>query len=77
MGNILMKISGMSCQNCVRNVEQALKKEQGVNSATVDLKKKQASISAQEGVDQNKLIAAVEAAGYGAAIDSATSQPII
>ena len=37
MSTATLKISGMSCQHCVRTVTNALEKTDGVSSASVDL----------------------------------------
>ncbi|MHC9000461.1 heavy-metal-associated domain-containing protein [Enterococcus bulliens] len=34
-----LHVTGMSCQNCVKHVEQAIQSLPGIKKATVDLKK--------------------------------------
>ena len=44
MSTATLKISGMSCQHCVRTVESALQGVNGVASAAVDLSKGRAVV---------------------------------
>jgi Cu+-exporting ATPase len=67
MTNIL-KISGMSCQNCARHVREALQEVPGVEYAEVDLDAGRARVKAGEtGPDLKSLLQAVARAGYTAA----------
>jgi copper chaperone CopZ len=65
--NILLKIDGMTCQNCARHVREALHKVAGVESAEVDLGNGTALVQAS-GTDMHAaaLVHAIEEAGYGA-----------
>lgn len=56
-----LKITGMTCQNCVRHVTQALEAVPGVSSAKVNLEAGTAEI---EGGEPQALVAAVEEEGY-------------
>ena len=61
-----LPITGMTCASCVRNVERALTKTEGVEMASVNLATERASVQfdpAQVGV--NHMIQRVQAAGYG------------
>ncbi|WP_297076086.1 heavy-metal-associated domain-containing protein [uncultured Enterococcus sp.] len=40
-----LHVTGMSCQNCVKHVEQAIQSLPGIKKATVDLKKEQARVT--------------------------------
>ncbi len=63
----VIQVEGMTCQNCVRHVREALLKVQGVAEADVDLNARQATVSydaAQAGVPA--MMGAVNAAGYKA-----------
>ena len=67
MEHVQLKVSGMTCNGCVRGVEKALSRVEGVASAKVDL----AGASAVVEYDATRtsvpaLIAAVEAQGYNA-----------
>ena len=62
-----LKIEGMSCASCVARIEKALKAVPGVSSASVNLATEHASVRFARGaVESGDLVAAVEAAGYGA-----------
>ena len=63
MGEIILHIEGMHCDNCRRCVIRALKQIEGV-SAEVNLKKKQAVVSYDRPVDERRLEQAVEHVGY-------------
>ena len=63
----------MTCASCVRNVERALKKTEGVVDASVNLATEKAQVTFTSGlVRRDDLIKAVEAAGYGV-IDLSTA----
>jgi Cu+-exporting ATPase len=65
-----LKIDGMTCAACALRVEKALNKVGGV-SATVNLASERAHVRVSDGsIDPTALIAAVEKAGYGAALSS-------
>lgn len=57
-------IEGMTCRHCVSHVEGALKEVSGIKSAKVDLEGKLAVIELAQDVDDEKIKAAVEDAGY-------------
>jgi Cu+-exporting ATPase len=62
---VILDIEGMTCASCVRRVERALSKQEGVASATVNLAARTATVQpALE--DLRGLIKAVESAGYHA-----------
>jgi Cu+-exporting ATPase len=64
--NVVLDISGMTCAACVRRVERALTKVDGVASATVNLATRQAGVGFDAGrARREDLEAAVVAAGYG------------
>src|SRR3972149_4075161 len=68
---IELPIMGMTCASCVRNVERALTKTEGVDSAVVNFATERASIQfdpAQVAVAD--LIQRVQGAGYGVATAS-------
>ncbi len=57
----------MTCGHCVSTVERALNDVRGVYGASVDLKRGEAEVDLDDArVSVEQLIAAVEAAGYGA-----------
>jgi len=63
---VSLAISGMTCASCVGRVEKALKKVPGVTAASVNLATEKAQVTSV-GVPLEKLLAAVEKAGYEAA----------
>ena len=58
----VLKIEGMTCNHCKMSVEKALKGINGVESAEVDLAKKEAVVTGSVGYDD--LAKVVETAGY-------------
>jgi copper chaperone len=63
--DVIVRIGGMTCQGCVRSVQQVLETIPGVEHAEVSLDKGQARVSfdpEQTGVDAFK--AAIADAGY-------------
>ncbi|MFN7139744.1 MAG: cation transporter [Limisphaerales bacterium] len=56
-----LRIDGMSCISCVTHVEKALEAVPGVKEASVVLE--EGATVEHDGVDENKLIRAVAAAG--------------
>ena len=69
-----LAVEGMTCASCVARVEKRLNRVEGV-TATVNLATESAHVELPDGVGHAELIAAVEAAGYGATVlrDSALS----
>lgn len=70
-----LKVTGMTCEVCVSNVTQALKKIMGVTNVSVSLKSGVATIEFDETlttVDQLK--SAVMDAGYGVDASDADQQ---
>jgi Cu+-exporting ATPase len=64
--NITLDITGMTCASCVRRVERALSKVDGVEQANVNFASETALVTAGGAVPVETLIAAVEKAGYAA-----------
>jgi Cu+-exporting ATPase len=67
-GATLLAVGGMSCQNCARKVTTALQAVPGVESVSVDLKARRASVrwNANAIGEVSALLAALKAAGYNA-----------
>jgi Cu+-exporting ATPase len=66
----------MTCASCVRNVERAINKKEGVLSVNVNLATEKASVTYLPGsVRRSDLVKAVEAAGYGVLDLSNAAQP--
>jgi Cu+-exporting ATPase len=64
-GGVILPIEGMTCASCVRRVEKALAKVEGVREASVNLATEKATVVFDPGVaTAAALRAAVERAGY-------------
>ena len=63
---ITLRVSGMTCASCVRRVERALAKVEGVEAASVNFASETARVTLGEGSGAGPLVEAVERAGYGA-----------
>lgn len=61
-----LRITGMSCNNCVRHVDQALRGVAGVTAVEVSLPEGRAKVEHSDQTSLPALIAAVESAGYEA-----------
>ncbi len=57
-------VEGMTCNNCVRHVEEALKELEGVKTVRVDLEGKKAEVELSREVSDQEIIEAIEDAGY-------------
>jgi Cu+-exporting ATPase len=66
-----LDIKGMTCASCVRRVERALGKVEGVGTATVNFASETARVTLDADVAIEALVAAVEKAGYEATESSA------
>ncbi|HET9439432.1 MAG TPA: cation transporter [Longimicrobiales bacterium] len=67
MATATLKVTGMSCDHCVRAVTQALQNTDGVRSAHVDLKGARATVEYDEGkTNPQALASAVTEEGYQA-----------
>jgi copper chaperone CopZ len=62
-----LKISGMSCEMCVRHVTNALQGVEGVESANVSLEQGSATVE-HDGVDISAMLEAVREEGYEAEV---------
>ena len=72
-----LPIAGMTCASCANRIERKLNKLVGV-TATVNYATETAYVDCVDGIEPDQLIAAVEAAGYQAAlpsIEAETDQP--
>ena len=59
-----LSITGMTCNNCVRHVGDAIRKVQGVANVQVSLPDGQAMVDHDDLTTIPALLAAVESAGY-------------
>ncbi len=68
MQEVTIKVGGMSCQGCVKNVTGALSATAGVASVAVSLEAVEAKVSYDPAtVSANALRAIIEEAGFDAA----------
>lgn len=68
---IELPITGMTCASCVRNVERALTKTEGIDGASVNLATERASVQFNpQTVSVPQIIERVKSAGYGVATAS-------
>lgn len=72
-GTLSLPIEGMTCASCVGRIERALKAVPGVETVSVNLATERASITTQSAVAREKLVEAVENAGYSVPEQSAGS----
>ena len=63
---ITFDVEGMTCASCAMRIERVLGKQDGVESAVVNLTGKEARVTVHPGIDVADLSAAVEKIGYGA-----------
>ena len=63
---VVLDVRGMTCASCVRRVERALSRVEGVETATVNFATETARITTPESFPVDSLIRAVEKAGYHA-----------
>lgn len=70
MGSLRLTVTGMTCGHCRVKVEKAIQGVSGVHGAAVDLHAGSAEVDFDErAIDPSRLVAAVEAAGYGARVE--------
>jgi len=61
-----LRVSGMTCNGCVKHVDAALRKVPGVTAVEVDLAHGRAKVVHDEQSPVPALVAAVDDAGYAA-----------
>jgi copper chaperone len=62
-----LRITGMTCNGCVKHVDKALREVPGVTAVEVSLPTATAKVVHEESAQISALLAAVESAGYEAA----------
>jgi len=63
--NVIIKISGMSCQHCVQHIENALQQSRGVNKVRVDLTEEKAYIEYDPSIiNVDNLLQVIKDTGY-------------
>lgn len=70
-----LQFRGMTCLSCARHVQDALRAVPGVRSAHASYPTQRGTVTLDEGVDADALIAAVATVGYGAEILGEASAP--
>ena len=63
-----IKVDGMHCEHCVANVTKALEALPGVRNVAVSLEDGMATLEAGMVASDDKLVAAVEGAGFTAEV---------
>lgn len=63
-----LKIEGMMCPACVKNVKGTLNDVPGVKESTVYLKEGKAEVKAADGTKADVMCDAVKKAGYGCSV---------
>lgn len=63
-----LKIEGMMCPACVKNVKGSLNDVKGVKESTVYLKEGKAEVKSADGTKTEAMCDAVKKAGYGCAV---------
>ena len=59
-----IRVDGMSCQNCVKHVNEALSTVPGVEQVEVSLENANAILKSKDGIDIEVLRTALDEAGY-------------
>jgi copper chaperone CopZ len=62
---LVFDVKGMTCDNCVHHVTQAVQGVAGVTAVTVELSSNSARVEGE--FDERKVVAAIEEEGYEAA----------
>lgn len=65
-----LRLQGLTCLDCARKLERALRSVRGVEGAEVSYPGQHGSVTASAAIDRSELLRAVEQAGYGAEIMS-------
>lgn len=60
----VLNIEGMVCVNCVKHVDKALRKIQGMKAVEVSLENKSAKVQMGEDIPDDRLRTVIEDAGY-------------
>lgn len=68
MSTLLLKVSGMTCGNCVKHVTHALQEMDGVEKVDVDLGKGEVVVQGELPEDSSSFIKALEEEGYSAVV---------
>ena len=64
MHTLTISVQGMTCQNCVRHVTEALNELPTVQSVTVDLAAGTAALQSDQPLERAAIASALDEAGY-------------
>ena len=64
LNKMIVKVDGMSCENCAKHVTEALESVAGIKEVNVDLENKKANVEFFGSVDENEISKAISEAGY-------------
>lgn len=64
LNKMIVKVDGMSCENCAKHVTEALESVAGIKEVNVDLKNKEANVEFFGSVDEAEISKAISEAGY-------------
>lgn len=64
LNKMIVKVEGMSCENCAKHVTEALEKLAGIESVNVSLKGKEAVVDYFGSVEEKEIEEAITEAGY-------------
>ncbi|AMM41638.1 mercury transporter [Candidatus Desulfofervidus auxilii] len=60
-----IKVTGMSCEHCVKRVIKAIESIAGIKDVQVDLKSGEATFDKPETVSMEEIVKAIKEVGYG------------
>ena len=64
LNKMIVKVEGMSCENCAKHVREALEKLAGIESVNVNLQDKEAIVNYFGSVEEKEIEAAITEVGY-------------
>jgi hypothetical protein len=64
MEELILKIPDMTCQHCVRTINRALQKIEGIKSVDINLKTKIVKLMSETVISQDEVIEAIKKEGY-------------
>ena len=68
MAETIFKVKGMTCASCVRRVDKAIGKVEGIAAHNVNFATHEAIVEHDEGLDPSVVISAIEKSGYEAEV---------
>ncbi|MCX6816070.1 MAG: heavy metal translocating P-type ATPase [Candidatus Aenigmarchaeota archaeon] len=72
--SVHLLVNGMHCASCAANITKKLQKTKGVASVNVNFATEKAAVEFDSSISEQKIIEAIENAGYGAKIISDSAQ---